>query len=229
MDKLFLKSYSAQSPHLQVRWVSYHIPKTAGSSLRLSFESALTSKAVSGVYAHNGAKQLTLGRPLKLPKHCQLVHGHFRPRDEHLQMFPNAKTIVWLRDPVERICSLVRHLLQEKGNHPQYLILKDMYLEKGVMSIEEIVVDLIINKTLPAHTSFYTNFFKKKSISSFDFVGSVHRYEEDIKNLGQMMNFDLDYKYLNVRGKGDNLISRVILEELRTHLKHEYDIVKDYL
>lgn len=209
-------------------WLSYHIPKTAGSSLRRTFENVLGEKFVLGVYANNGARQLTMGQPIRLPSHCQLVHGHFRPRSVHLKMFPNAKSIVWLRDPIERIYSLVRHLVQEKGENPQYLVLRDMYLNKGNISLDDMIFDIITNNTLPTHTNFYTNFFKNINVSDFDFVGSVHRYDKDIKELGLLMNCELDCQYINVRSQ-NNHINQSTYDELKECLKHEYDLVGDYL
>lgn len=98
LEKLVNPSkYSKGHPHTNIRWVSYHIPKTAGSSLRASLEQNYPSQ-VFGAYASTGAKEISRGEPLWLPKHCRIIHGHFKPHESHLEVFPNSKRMVWVRE-----------------------------------------------------------------------------------------------------------------------------------
>lgn len=227
IEKFFSPTfYTINRPHSKVMWLSHHIPKTAGSSLRDSFNSSLRPSRVFGAYASSGAPELTQGKGLWLPNRCSLLHGHYRPHPNHKMIFPNAKKIVWVRDPVERLYSLVRHLLQVQGDHPQYLLLKRAYLDNGVIELGQIVEDMITNKTLPKLTEAYSSFFSKVSIDEFDFVGSIHNYPSELVRLSKLMNLNLTEAFKNVRAPNKTSIHN---SALKPYLSKEYEIVERYL
>ena len=226
-EKLLLPSEtSPATPHKNAEWISYHIPKTAGSSLRLCFEQALPFNRVYAAYEPAEAKKLTKGQSVWIPPKASLIQGHFKPHTAHSEMFPNALTIVWVRDPVERIFSLVRHLIQVKGRHPHYLLLKDSYGDFKEGDLDVIVTDMIINNTLPTFTQTYTHFFSNVPIEQMDFVGAVHRYREELARLAKFMRLPLEEYRQNVRNSDNHTPHH---HSLKSALSEEYDIVERYL
>jgi len=229
IEKLIRPSVNTKcNPNNNIRWISHHIPKTAGSSLRFSFQKAVGKLNVFGVYATSGASALSKGKPIWVPAKAVFLHGHFRPHPIHLDFYPNAKRLVWVRDPIERIWSLVGHLLSEGSSHPQHQILQNLYLSKGVTYKEDIVYDLILNGRAEALTHIYKRFFSKVPIEDFAFVGSVHRYDEAIQELSNLLDMDLGKEFRNVRNKaGADIPNRIL--DLKDKLSAEYAIVDAYL
>lgn len=217
---------SVLKPHKNIKWISYHIPKTAGSSLRLGFEKALPFNQVYAAYEPSQARKLSVGKPVWIPPRSCLIQGHFKPHISHTKMFPNASTIVWVRDPIERIFSLVRHLLQVRERHPHYLLLKETYGDFVEDDMNMVVTDMILNNTLPMFTRAYARFFCKIPIEQIDFVGSVHNYGADLSRLAVRMRLPLEEYRQNVRNS-DNHSRRQ--HSLKSALSEEYDIVERYL
>ncbi|WP_421132584.1 hypothetical protein [Alteromonas sp. A079] len=229
LEKLIRPSVNTKlNQNKNIKWISHHIPKTAGSSLRLSFQKAVGKTRVFGVYANTGAHALTQGNPIWAPFNTVFLHGHFRPHPIHLDFYPNAKRLVWVRDPIERIWSLIGHLLSEGSSHPQHQILQNLYLSKGVTNREDIVYDLIVNCRAEALTHIYKRFFSKVPIEDFAFVGSVHRYDASIQELSSILDMDLGKEFRNVRNKtGANIPAKIL--GLKDKLSAEYAIVDAYL
>lgn len=227
LEKLVRPRKSCElNPNRNVLWLSYHIPKTAGSSLRNSFETAFKCTQVFGAYSNSGAKELTNGLPVWTPSKCKVIHGHFKPQQSHLATFPNARRIVWVRDPIERIYSLVRHLLQLRDTHPQYAFLKENYIDNNVTCIDDIVYDIIVNNSSPIFTRAYARFFTHVPVSDLEFVGSVHNYDRDIIRLSQVMGVELKESFKNVRSNQQKIPN---VKVLKPYLKEEYDIVAPYI
>ncbi len=171
---------------------------------------------------------MSAGEPVWVPSRSIFLHGHFRPHPLHLDQFPNAKRLVWIRDPIERIWSLVGHLLAIGVGHPHYSILEKLYFDKGITDKENIVYDLIKYKRAESLTHIYTRFFSNVPITDFDFVGSVHRYSESIDRLVGLLDMEIQTEYRNVRNKPGTQIPKRIAS-LKSKLGDEYDVVNAYL
>ncbi len=227
-EKLFRPTKtSSLKPNTSVMWLSHHIPKTAGSSLRISFEQVAGRSKVFGVYAETGATEMSQGLPIWTPANAKFIHGHFRPHRKHKEYFPNAKRIVWLRDPIERIWSLVGHLLSEGDSHPHYKILNELYISNGVTDKEEIVFDMIKHYRAPLLTRVYARYFAKVPLEEFEFVGSVHRYSEGLSQLEKLLNLKHNEEHRNIRNSSSTIPVR--LKTLKPHLAEEYDVVENHL
>lgn len=213
--------------HPNVEWISYHIPKTAGSSLRAAFRKAFGTSAVFGVYRHSGAGELSAGQSIWLPSATRIIHGHFRPRRRHTGIFPNARRIVWVRDPLQRSWSLLTRLLHVKENDPAYRILKQRYIDKGVTDKAELfecyLKDNEINRAVFGYQSYFTEILP----ADFDFIGSVHAVHEDMQRLSNLLNVELDMPSRNTRTGGADIPDSV--HKLKPLLKKEYQLVEPYL
>jgi len=219
---------SQDSPHANVTFLSHHIPKTAGSSLRRAFEEAMGVRAVYGIYENTGATEMSSGKEVWLPAKATILHGHFKPHVNHEKAFPNARKTVWVRDPLERLWSLVGHLMALGPTHPQYKLLRSSLPKTNFESQECIVRDLIVENAVKAFTHAYSNFFSAVSINHFSFVGSKHRYEKGIKQLSELMNLKLEVKQIN-RRSSLALKLPICIRRLESHLHQEYEIVGDFL
>ena len=193
-----------------------------------SFTETFGYNRVYGVYSSTGAAEMSTGRPVWLPASAQVIHGHFKPHPSHQITFPNSKRLVWVRDPIERLWSHIGHLLEIGNSHPQYNLLESLYLSNNVNKREEIVTDLIINKRAPSISHMYCQFFSNVPITEFDFIGSVHRYDESMQKLAKLFEAELPHNFVNVRSQpNSNLPSN--LAKLKQKMSEEYDIVDNFL
>lgn len=220
--------YSQSFPHNNVTFLSHHIPKTAGSSLRVAFEQSLGSRVVYGIYENTGAFEMSVGKEIWLPAKAKILHGHFKPHSNHERIFPFAKKTVWVRDPLERLWSLVGHLMSLGVRHPQYNLLKSALPKTNFDSQTSIVHDLVTEDAVKVFTHAYSNFFRAVPVTDFAFVGSKHQYEKALRNLSELMNLKLEIKQVNRRNAYGHTIPTSI-RRLESYLWQEYEIVGDYL
>ncbi|AFT96878.1 hypothetical protein AMBAS45_17095 [Alteromonas macleodii str. 'Balearic Sea AD45'] len=194
----------------------------------MAFEEALGSRNVYGIYANTGASAMSKGEEIWLPSKAKVLHGHFKPHVNHLEMFPNAIRAVWVRDPLERLWSLVGHLLALKDKHPHYILLKTKLPESSFKSQETIVRELVLNNTIKAFTNTYSRFFNSVPINEFGFVGSKHKYEEGLEQLSDLTKLQLKTLQINRRTSQAYQLPSSI-KQLESNLHHEYEIVGDFL
>jgi hypothetical protein len=206
--------------------VSYHIPKTAGTSFRKMLEAEFGKSNVVGLYRPQEANAFSRGFKFHFKNKFSVIHGHFKPHKNHKSLYPSAKTMVWVRDPVERIWSHVGHLLKLKEQHPHFDELSKIYFQKRNVSQSEIVSDIIKNRSLPYMVDNYSRFFSNVPINDIDFVGSIHQFDRHVLLLNEMLSIKLKPKMTNVLSC--SAIPREI-KALESFLCHEYEIVSGYL
>ncbi|PYE32844.1 hypothetical protein DFP83_105152 [Idiomarina fontislapidosi] len=181
----------------RVNWVSYHIPKTAGTSFRSALQTAFGQQAFFAVYEFSGANELSRGEPIWLPASTQVIHGHFRPHSRHKQLFPNGKRITWMRDPIKRAWSLLNHTLDVQNNDNVYQFIKTHFLDRGITDREELFKTMLNNKGTATFFNIYKRDYKTFNKKFFYFVGSTERYNEDLKRLEELMQKPLPTQQLN--------------------------------
>lgn len=106
-----------------------HIPKTAGTSMRLLLERFFDEK--ERVYLYGGEPPgITLEAFRDLPetvkKRIRLVYGHFR-FGVHEWLPQKARYITMLRDPVDRVVSLYYFYKRYPGSRHHQLIVENAY------------------------------------------------------------------------------------------------------
>lgn len=225
--KLSSKEVSAQAPNKNVDWVVHHVPKTAGSSLRQSFVNALGKRPVFGVYRNTGAAELGVGQPIWVPRSAKVLFGHFPTHAAQGSMFPNAKRVTWVRDPLERAWSLLGHYLATKGETAQYAFVKQHYLDKGICKKEDIFERLIKDNGLAKNIFVYAHYFEHIKLKDFDFVGSTTSNRDDLKQLQKLLGKPLIEEKENVRNSASSFPKA--LRYLESYFACEYEIVADYL
>lgn len=179
-----------------VEWISYHVPKTAGTSFRVALVEAFGPRRVFAVY-DGDTGVLTRGEPIWLPSSGSVVHGHFRPHARHQDLFPRGKRIVWLRDPVERAWSLFNHTLDVRNNRRLYDHLKTRYLDAGMSRREEIFKAMLRHEVDSRAFMEYEGNYQSFDRSFFFFVGCSDRYREDLTRLSELMQTPLPIGQFN--------------------------------
>jgi hypothetical protein len=159
--------------------ISIHIPKTAGTSFRKVLEKQYGKRKVFPYYMH-------LNKQKAIPARTQVIHGHITVKNykELIHENPewaNAKIIVWIREPSERLAS-------------NYFYLKEVLLgqvsnrklgERMVMSFEQ-----YINSEKEANRM--SKFFNKEMLSNKNllFIGETEHFHRDLKKLSALMGWE---------------------------------------
>lgn len=87
---------------LSIEIISVHLPKTAGSLLRSVLQKVYGEDRCFLEYTPVDQENLFQGLEKITPNH-KVIHGHTAWR--WISIFPDAKKIVWLRNPIARIIS----------------------------------------------------------------------------------------------------------------------------
>lgn len=207
--------------------VSHHIPKTAGSSLAESLKNAYGEAAVYGVYRGTGAAKLRRGESIWLPEKTEVLHGHFEFNEKQRQFFPNAVRICWVRDPLERIWSHFHHVMTYEQPSELYQKIITLSQERGIVNEEKLFEEVVTSKRFSGMTNIYSNYIGREGIRHFDFIGSVHKYDEDLLRLSSLTGKRFDKARINQSAKSSTLPEH--LSYLKAHLASEYDLISDYL
>jgi len=97
------------------------------------------------------------------------------------EQFPNAKWVVWFREPKERVISHYNYWKSNEQKNEAY-----KYFNKNIGSFKEFV----LSNELRKQVCMQETFLRKVELSNFDFVGDLENYESDIIRFGQ--DFDIE-------------------------------------
>lgn len=152
--------------------LSIHIPKTAGVSIR----NILKEHYGPGFVLHYWQITDAWGRVVeKIPAGAKCVHGHYQT-DQLTGLFPKARLITWVRNPVERVVSSYYHRLRDPDwKHP---VCQELHQKK--LSLAEYAA-------LPLVRNEMTRFFGSKKPEDFHFIGLVEEFEESLVQMKQIL------------------------------------------
>jgi Sulfotransferase family len=159
--------------NLSIELISVHVPKTAGTLLRNIWAQIYSHEHCFWDYTPyleptNFFKNLELIQS----KH-KVIHGHTAGRWIH--MFPNAKKIIWLRNPVARIISeyyfVISHSLEDWEATPGSE-LNQQIIEKK-LGIESYIEMPAIQNSMYKHC--YLKGDPKSLAEAYNFVG-IHEF-----------------------------------------------------
>lgn len=193
---------ASESPrHRGVEMISYHIPKCGGTSFSATLNKAYGKRHLVGVYHRSHLlNRLTNGDPVWIPRSARVLHGMFRPHRAHATQFPEAKKVIWLRDPLDRIISLLQYWLREGDEHDrQWGYFKSNYPVREA-GFEELLNALLTDDTLFNVRNEYSRIVDLVTPEHFDFVGTVENFSEDLTNLGVIMDRVFREQRLNTAG-----------------------------
>ena len=208
-------------PH--VNWISYHIPKTAGTSLRNALETALGKNAVFGSYKATSARIITKGDPIWVNDQVKVLHGHFAARLRHLVNYPNARRMVWIRDPLERAWSSVHFWARMENNQHHKTLIK--LFGQIPDSKEELFIGVLNDRKLRENLMVYSQFLSELSPEDFAFIGDTKFFSEDLGRLSNLMGVDLPFLNVNTAPRKKQVRD---LSVYRPYFKSEYEVYDRY-
>ncbi|MGB3510235.1 MAG: class I SAM-dependent methyltransferase [Microcoleaceae cyanobacterium] len=190
----------------KIEIISVHVPKTAGSTFK---------KVLLQVY---GRKNVILDYPRPNKRRYQalesihaqtkVIHGHF-PANKYDEYYPDARQIIWLRNPIIALFS--RYYFLKSVNQTHYVSKMHEYLQ------QEKNVDLIEFAEIPENQNqIKRKYIKETTLTDFYFIGIQEFFETDIKELKEM----LEWPEIAVGYKNKN-ISAEYQESLQELLKNQ--------
>jgi hypothetical protein len=174
-----------------VELVSVHLPKSAGTA----FAYVLAQQYGRGLFMDYGSGRLhpdALGQDMKswqaeqvrkarqMPRYARVVHGHFWA-GKYDSVFPRAKKIVWLRDPVRRIVSNY-YYFKSRPSLPHPNVIHRQVHEQNLSLIE-------FARLSEMQNSITRRWLRDNPLSGFDFVGIQEDFAEDIARLGRILGW----------------------------------------
>jgi len=153
-------------------YLSIHIPKTAGVSIR----NVLKEHFGTGFVLYYWQISDAWGRVLdSVPSSATCVHGHYQA-DKLARLFPKARLITWVRDPVERVVSSYHHQLREPDMHNS--VCRELHNRK--LSLTEYAA-------LPLMRNEMSRYFGSKKPEDFLFIGIVEEFEASLALMTQLL------------------------------------------
>ena len=159
-------------PSLQQKYLSIHIPKTAGVSIRNIPKEHFGPGFVLYYWQITDAWGQVLA---EVPSDATCVHGHYQA-DQLANTFPDSALITWVRDPAERVVSSYYHRLRDPDwQHP---VCEELHRRK---------LSLTGYAALPLVRNEMSHFFGSKLPEDFFFIGIVEEFDRSLARMAQML------------------------------------------
>jgi len=189
-----------------------HIPKTAGTSLRVVIERNFDKKDIFTVDGRDPQKSVKLFNNLKSTDKASfsLVQGHVEFGAIKDLPHKQIKYITFVRDPVERVLSYYSYILSDAYRRPQAAMaesisLKDYLLSKSDWQINNHQTRMIAGNVPPVYGACNEEVLeraKNNIINHFHFVGIAERFDESILSMSKSLGWKIPfYKKLNITSK----------------------------
>jgi hypothetical protein len=156
--------------------ISVHVPKTGGTTFLEFLFNNYSENIVSEYHNLRSLKDNKL--VTIIPPKTEILHIHYRA-DKYDKLYPKAKLLIWLRNPIDRYLSLYYDFLRRpdfNNNQCKLLYKNDCDLEYFVKNIK---VDSI------------TDFMGSKNLSDFSFIGITETYNKSIDMFCKMFNIKI--------------------------------------
>jgi len=170
-------------------FISIHIPKTAGTSFRNTLKSNFGENNVVRLDIDPDSKEILLeNKPIgssQLSHQILGIHGHMYYPDiiNSFEIKRDTKWITWLRNPVDRVISNYYYLsevlaneLDEKG--------------KGLDILSKMQRTLIEFARIDKNRNRMSKFLEGADISSFDFLGIMEFYHQDLQHFADVFGIE---------------------------------------
>ena len=192
-----------------------HIPKTAGTSLRVAFETSLGSQAVfpSAEYLHRRGGKYLNGNEIELAlagasPGVKLVQGHFSA-GEIFRLAPHANVITVLRKPVDRVISLMKHMQARHGINASF---EDMIQPGGAAAGPARNQQTRLLSLLDAGAPMDEHLDSaKEQLARFAVVGLTERYPETLALCESLLGVALGAPMRLNTGSGTDIATPSVL------------------
>ncbi len=182
--------------------LSFHIPKSAGTSFRNMLRDVYGPDAVLrfDTPLRGGGKFRVEQQPFTgraLPNRVRVLHGHFSWQHVNniLELPRGIPKITWLRDPVERVVSnyfylakRLREILDEEG--------------RGVNILTKMERSLTEYAQAEINQNRMSKFLEGLDLKDFRFIGILEYMDEDLQQMAETMGWAIQEAYQhNATGK----------------------------
>lgn len=200
--------------------ISVHIPKTAGTTFR-SYLRAIYGRHLCcdygqsnpmthgliarSLYADTGPKPPENLRQACHKKGIKCIHGHFHA-EKYRAIFPDARYIVWLRDPVDRVIS--QFFYQRKALDPRNRINRLVYEGK---------VNLLQFADMEENRNIQSKMIAGIPVEAFYFLGICEDFQQSLRRFENRLQIDLGntkVRWLNLNPRKPNVED----PEIREHI-----------
>lgn len=192
MFSFFKKRKPSSAASVQLKLISIHIPKTAGTSFRNTLKAVYGEDHVIRLDIKD-SKLVVLDNVIfgasTLPISVNVIHGHFSFSNliATFPIDPSTPLITWLRDPVERVISNYYYLQQQLSK--EETIEQDDKIFKGVNILSNGNLSLLEYARLEKSRNRMSRFLDGCELSDFTFIGIQEFYSEDLKELSILLNW----------------------------------------
>jgi hypothetical protein len=149
----------------KVEIISVHVPKTAGTTFREQLIQAYGKEKVFLDYKKQPVMEV-LSEIKSL--NIRAIHGHFKVQ-KYDDYFPEAKRIIWIREPIKRLISNYWHQVTYFQNRK--VLLNEVKLEKK---------KLLDYANRPGIRNLVSSHCGQRTIEDFWYVGITEFMEEDL-------------------------------------------------
>lgn len=170
-------SHASASNSVEI--ISVHVPKTVGSTFGKIILPQIYGK--EGVFYDNNENDKSLpveAVQQKLTSQIKVIHGHFYAA-KYCQVYPNAKTIIWLRNPILLLICRYYLWLSIKINFNR--------LQKNIVDNNFSFENYI---DIPETQNFISRgFCRKINLTDFTYVGIQDFFKEDLQELRSLLRW----------------------------------------
>lgn len=175
-------------------FVSIHIPKTAGTTIGYILDYGSRRRIYydySEIYDSNELRKdiaLIANHKELFEKKFDIIHGHFR-YGKYIELFPCAKYLTCLREPIARTLSQYYHVIQE-ANH-------EFWQYQKIVSGEMNILDFA---RLPNIVEAQQLFCKGRELEDYDFIFISEKLVESIYKFQIKFGFERNDPYMMLEG-----------------------------
>jgi hypothetical protein len=187
IEGAFKVSNSTDSNSNNIEIISVHVPKTAGATLgHVILPQIYGQERIFYDYESLPVE----GLENQIKSEHQVIHGHF-PAVKYMSQYPNAKIIVWLRNPINYLLSWYYFMqtfsIEEKtsGKFHKYIVNNQISF-KDFIELPE------------AQNSISRYYLKGIKLEDLYFVGIQEFFREDWRELQNLLNWpEVNIKHSN--------------------------------
>jgi len=161
-----------------IKIISVHVPKTAGETFgRIILPQIYSTEQIFHDYESLPIEAL---QDQIKPEH-KVIHGHFSAI-KYQKAYPNAKIIVWLRNPINCLISAYYFWLTLPTDHPNSSDFHK-YVINNQISFEEFINCQEAQNVISRYYCQGINLYK------FQFIGIQEFFREDLQELQNLLNW----------------------------------------
>lgn len=184
-----------------VELISIHLPKTAGSTFGQVILPQIYPPSQI-LYDYDDLPINTLIQKGQLTTETRVIHGHF-PAKKYREYYPNAKIIIWLRNPVLLLISAYYFWMTVNPD--------DHILNENYRYVVENKLDFsdFVNQSF-THNIISTYFTTGMKLTDFYFVGIQEFFRDDLNDIQKSLGWPPLKVFSSNRNSYDNYQDKVM-------------------